>query len=304
MKRFLLIFLLTLALSACANISPPTAGDTSTAIAIDTEIALAVEETTTQLAAEVAEAVTEIFEDRPSSTASEIPPSQTATASPTYTPTPSPTNTPTNTATPTEITFDPNEEYGAPTLLDTFANDSNWVDSSDNLPDTEFIKLELGIGQMLVTGKQANFDTWWISWPSAGDQYLETKVDVEDCDGRQAYGLLLRAPPSSTEAHGYILTFSCDGAYRLRRLDGSNPYSFVDLVAWKSEGAINSGDDQSNILGVRLIDGEITIFANGEQIDKIEDNSFSSGRFGLFVNAGPPGNFTFAINELSFWDLD
>ncbi len=202
------------------------------------------------------------------------------------------------------MAFDPNEEYGGPTLLDTFANDSNWVDSSDKLPDSDFIKLELGSEQLLVTGKPSNFDTWWLTWPSAGDQYLEMKVEIDDCNGRQAYGLLLRAPPANVEAHGYILTFSCDGAYRLRRLDGTSPYSFEDLIAWKSDEAIRSGDDQINILGVRLIGDEITIYANGEEIGQVEDDTFSSGRFGLFVNAGPPGDFTFAINELSFWDLD
>ncbi len=304
MKRLLLLFLLLVALSACANISPPAPNNTSTAIAIDTEIARAVEETSTQIAEDSA-ASTKAVEDVPSSTPSEVPPSQTATASATTTATAGEASeTPTNTVTPTAMAFDPNDEYGGPTLLDTFANDSNWVDSSNKLPDTDFIKLELGSEQLLVTGKPISFDTWWLTWPSAGDQYLEMKVEVEDCEGRQAYGFLLRAPSANTEAHGYILTFSCDGFYRLRRLDGTSPYSFEDLIAWKADEAINSGDDQINVLGVSLIGDEITIYANGEEIDQVEDNTFSSGRFGLFVNAGPAGNFTFIINQLSFWDLD
>ncbi len=90
----------------------------------------------------------------------------------------------------------------------------------------------------------------------------------------------------------------------MRRLDGTNPYSFVDLVAWKTSEAINTGDDQINTLGIRLISDTISIFANGEQIEEVEDNTYSAGKFGLFVNAGPPGDFTFILNELSFWDLD
>lgn len=301
MKRFAFLTLLGLTLSACAGNASPPATSTADSQAIETEIAQAVGATAAQITLQAANdnaAATSTASETPTSTASALPatatPSPTASASPSATPSP----------TPTALAFDPSEEYGGATILDSFASNANWVDASDKLPDTNFIRLVLGNEQLLVTGKPANFDTWWLTWPSAGDQYLEMKVEVEKCAGRQAYGLILRAPPSNTETRGYILTFSCDGAYRLRRLDGTNPYSFSDLVAWKTSEAINSGDDQSNTLGVALIGDSITIYANGEKIDTVEDDKFSSGRFGLFVNAGPPGSFTYIVNELSFWDLD
>ncbi len=57
-------------------------------------------------------------------------------------------------------------------------------------------------------------------------------------------------------------------------------------------------------MGVRMIGDVITLYANGFEIDEVEDGHFSGGRFGLFVNAGPTANFTFNIDDLSYWNLD
>ena len=308
-KNIIVIIFLAIAAGACAGASTPGSASGSPTQSLETQIALAVEATSAQIAldAKISIETSLALEETETPPASAIPASETP--SPTASSTAKPTSTlaspsSTNTVTPTVLAFDPIQEFGSATILDIFASDANWVDASNKLPDTDFIKLELGTEQLIVTGKLASFDTWWLTWPEAADQYLELKVEVEKCAGLQAYGLLLRAPPSNTEAHGYILTFSCDGAYRLRRLDGTSPYRFVDLVAWTAHEAIRTGDDQINTLGIHLKGEQISIYANGQKIHEIEDDEFAAGRFGLFVNAGPPGDFTFILNELSFWNLD
>ena len=307
MKRTIAFVFLVVALGACSGLSNLGLADAAPTLDLATQIAQAVEATSAQIVldAETSIAATQLLEESATLPASDVPPSPTTAASATAVatstlPSPSPSNTPTASV----LAFDPKEEFGGATILDTFASDANWVDASSQLPDTDFIKLALGIEQLLVTGKPASFDTWWLTWPEAADQYLEMIVEVESCAGRQAYGLLLRAPATNTETHGYILTFSCDGAYRLRRLDGTSPYLFVDLVPWTANEAINTGDDQINSLGVHLDGDQITIYANGEKLHAIEDDTYAAGRIGLFVNAGPAGNFTFIVNEMSFWNLD
>jgi len=232
---------------------------------------------------------------------SPTPDPATATASLTAGP---PSETPTASSTPTALPFDPLGEYGSPDLLDSFSDNRYWADVGGNLPDTDFIQLALGSGQLHVTGKPPQFDTWWFTSTSANDYFIEMQINTDDCSGKQAYGLILRGPESNTSARGYILTFSCDGAYRLVRLDSLNPYTAAELIPWTIAPAINAGSNQSNVLAVSLIGDVISVYANQNLLEIFEDDTFSSGRFGLFVNAGPPGDFTYRIEELAFWNLD
>jgi hypothetical protein len=233
----------------------------------------------------------------------------TNTAIPSDTPTPSetplPSDTPTQTPTPTEPPFDPAASYGTPQIHDTLDNDSNWTDSSGSLPDSDLIRLALGGGKLHVTGKQAGFDTWWYTAPTPADLFLQMSVETDTCSGKQAYGLIMRGPQTVTSgsARGYIYTFSCDGSYRLDRLDSTSPYTMVELIDWTKSDHINGGSDKTNLLGVRIVGDTITLYANGFEVDEIQDGHFSSGRFGLFVNAGPQANFTFNVDEFWFWDL-
>lgn len=285
MKRILnSILLLSLLISACSlpfSFGPPT----------PTEIVLPSDTPTPQDTA------------TPSGT-----PTNTAIPSNTPTPseTPTPSDTPTQTPTPTEPPFDPAAEYGqTPTLYDSLDDDRNWVDSSGQLPDTDFIRLAMGGGQLHVTGKQAGIDTWWYTWPAPSDFFIQMAVETDTCSGKQAYGLILRGPQTVTSgsARGYIYTFSCDGYYRLDRLDKTSPYTSIELIGWTQSDHINAGSDEQNLMGVRMIGDVITLYANGFEVDEIEDGHFGSGKFGLFVNAGPTANFTFSVSEFSYWDL-
>lgn len=287
MKRLLpfTLSLLAIVLAAC------TRSLTQAPAASPTEIVLATE-TASPPATETPSAT-----DTPEAT---LTPSQT----PTETEPSEPTDTPTQTPTATSLPFDPDTAYGSPTLYDPFDDDRNWVSTGGTLPDTDFIRLALGGGKMHVTGKPIGWDTWWFTFQTAGDLFIEMDVETGSCSGKQAYGLIVRGPSSNTTARGYIATFSCDGAYRLDRLDTSSPYTKVELIPWTESDYINAGSNETNILGIELVDDNIIIYANRFKLAEHEDGKFSSGRFGLFVNAGAPGNFTYSIDELSFWSFD
>lgn len=278
-----LIALLALSLSAC-NLG---AVQASTA----TEIVLPTETTAPEATSTSA----------PSATAAD--PSDTPEPSATATPE-DPTETPTATPTATEPPVDPEVQFGDPTLRDEMNNDGNWASSGGTLPNSEFILLAMGGGQLHVTAKQAGFDTWWFTWPSANDMFLQMTVEADSCSGKAAYGLILRGPSDVTNAHGYVVLFSCDGSYRLARLDDVNPYTLVDLIAWTSSERINAGADEVNVLGVLVQGDVITIYANGFKVAEFEDDRYSTGRFGLFTNAGPSANFLWHIDQLLYWNLD
>lgn len=229
----------------------------------------------------------------------------TDTPEPSNTPIPeTPVDTATSTPTATEPPLAPEALFGGPTLQDDLNNDGNWASSSGTLPNTANILLAMGGGQLHVTAKQAGFDTWWFTWPSANDQFLQITVEADSCSGKAAYGLILRGPSDVTNAHGYVVLFSCDGSYRLARLDNVSPYTLVDLIPWTTSDRIVSGSDQVNVMGVHVEGDLIRIYANGFKVAEFEDDRYSTGRFGLFTNAGPLTNFLWHLDQLLFWNLD
>ncbi|MEX2144149.1 MAG: hypothetical protein WD740_06095 [Anaerolineales bacterium] len=283
MKRFALILItLTLVQSACAFSAEPTA----------TEIVLPTE-TATEAASSTA-------------TETELPPAPTGAPTETLaaSDTPEPSETPTITPTPTQPPFDPLASYGQATIFDNMDTDRNWAGRS-GLPDDDYIRLALGGGGMHVTGKLANWDTWWYTASTPADFFIQMKVDTGNCTGKQAYGLILRGPQTEgAEARGYIFTFSCDGNYRLDRLDDTAPYTKVELIPWTPSDHINVGSNETNLIGVRMIGADISLYANGFFVADRDDDEYLAGRFGLFVNAGDPGSYTFTVDELSYWNLD
>src|SRR3990170_3103645 len=210
MRRFAVIFLvLALAQSACAFSAEPT----------PTEIIVPTDTSTP----EATSTFTETLTPEPSETPTEtLAPSDT----------PEPSETPTITPTSTEPPFDPSASYGAPSLFDSMDTDRNWA-SSSGLPDDENIRLALGGGRLHVTGKKAQWDTWWFTSTVADDFFIQIEVKSGNCSGKQAYGLIVRGPASAgVGARGYIFTFSCDGFYRLDRLDTTAPLTKVEFIGW------------------------------------------------------------------------
>ncbi|MBI3159700.1 MAG: hypothetical protein HYZ26_08905 [Chloroflexi bacterium] len=227
--------------------------------------------------------------------------SATQQAAPTGTRPPAPTRS--------DPPFDPLLAFGGPRMDRKFLSVDNWEDrATGRLPDNANIRLTLDAGGNLsVTGKNEQFDTWWFSWPYLGELYVEVEVRTgETCKGQSSYGLILYGPEAGASpagAHGYIVAFACDGTFLLRRLNSSNPYSADALFAFEEDDLIRPGPDQTNRLGVRLEDGQISIYANGYLVATTYEDTFTEGRFGLYVNAGETENFTYTVTDFNLWDL-
>lgn len=231
---------------------------------------------------------------------------QTETLEATSTPTGDQTQTPTFRITPEGTPLNPDIQWGPPDFVDEMdsASQVNWAQSDGSLPNTSNIELQLSNDQMWVTGKILNWETWWLSWPQITNAYLEVTLHTGTCDGRDAYGLIFRAPPSGVRpTTGYIALFSCDGQYTIRRLDSDNPYSTTELVEWIRSPLINAGSEQTNIMGIKFEGSTITLYANDYLLTEINDTSFTKGRYGVFVNAAVTENFTYRLEELAYWLL-
>lgn len=212
------------------------------------------------------------------------------TPTPTWTPLPT---TPAPTDTPTQVSLDPRDNLGTPDFIDNFSSLSNWPVYND-----EHVTMQKVDGGLAMTALKADkYEAWMVSWPVLTDFYLEVTATTGKCSGLDRYGLLARAGVDARS--GYLFGFTCDGRFSLRIWDGQK---FTMLQEWKASPLINAGSEQKNRLGFWARGSKITLYANGQPLIEVEDSTFASGAFGLFVGSVLTPEFTVVFSEVAYWE--
>jgi len=215
-----------------------------------------------------------------------------------------PTNTATTRPTIDAAQINPDKEFTGAKFVDTFDDPVLWYDTSGTLPDSEYLKLEIVEEDMIVTGKLRLWDTWWITGFTLTDFYIEMEVNTGDCSGSDTYGMILRASQHGQPTRGYLIGFTCDGKVYAKRLESVSPYVATSILNPTETDLIYAGPNQTNILGVAFDGNTMTIYPNRYYFSTIQDSTFSSGRYGVYVQAGDKGNYTFTIDEIRTWKID
>ncbi len=219
-----------------------------------------------------------------------------ATSAPTDTATPSPSPAPSLTPTPavtnTPAPSDPKANLGDPAWRDEFKNSANW-----SLYDDDYVSFEIEDGKLLMWSfSDVSWDSWMITGRKPVDYYLEAIVTPFDCEGLDRYGVIFRSDASE----GYLYGFSCDGQYSLRIWDGDK---FTKLVDWTYSPNILAGSGQTNRLGICVEGAKFRLYANGYLLDEVTDDTFSKGRFGVFVGTGGNEGYHAEMDEIAYWNL-
>lgn len=187
-------------------------------------------------------------------------------------------------------------DLGSPSWDDTFKNSKNWY--LLQTPNTVWShKKGHLIMKAISAGKK---DEWGLAThPPLDDFYMEATFKMgDDCEGRDRYGLLIRATPPNS---GYVFSFACDGSYRFYRWDGENYYA---LQEWKEDSHIVSGVEQTNRMGILAEGDSFELYANGELLGEYEDDMFDYGRFGLVIGSAETSNLVVSVEDIAFWVID
>ncbi len=139
-----------------------------------------------------------------------------------------------------------------------------------------------------------------LSWPVVSDSYLEMTATTKSCSGLDRYGLVARSVRNDEGYAGYLYGVSCDGKYSLRIWDGE---SFTKLIDWTESEHINAGSNETNRIGVIMEGENISLYANGNLIRELRDDTFDEGKFGVFVGSANTEDFTVLVNEVAYWEL-
>jgi hypothetical protein len=229
-------------------------------------------------------------------------PPATGTASPSETPevseTPTPTTEMTHTPTPvgTSVGQDPNLPAGNPTWKDPFDSGGNWP-----LYEDDHVRFEVKEGEAVLTAFNPDFyEGWMLSWPGLSDFYLEGTFDSGNCSGRDRYGLVARSSAPADAYVGYLFGVTCNGRYSLRTWDGEE---FDDVIPWTSSGLLQSGSGKTQRLGLWAKGTRLILYVDGKKLAEIQDSTYSSGKFGLFVGSVETDDLQIKVDEIAYWSL-
>ena len=203
------------------------------------------------------------------STPTASPPTQTVISIP-----PTTTNVPLPTATIPVI------NTGEVLLEDNFSGDSNWGTLTDVDSSVEYRNDTLNMRVF-----RENFVIW--STPNDedyGNVHMEVTVTNNDPDPTSAFGFICAQQPkdwsfyylAATPAGEYAIIRATDGESDVF-LTGDGTWTSSDLIARKASSYRVSGDCGK---------GRLTLYVNGQQIASVTDNTYGTGRVGLFTWSG------------------
>ena len=204
-----------------------------------------------------------------SSTSTPPPPTQTLHVIP-----PTTTDVPPPTATNAVV------NTGEILLEDDFSGDSNWGTLTDADSSVEYENSTLNMRVF-----RENF----VIWSTPNDEnyrnvHLEVTVTTNDTDPTTAYGFICAQQPkdwsfyylAATPAGEYAIIKATDGESDVF-LTGDGKWATSDLIAYKA-ASYRVGADCSN--------GRLTLYVDGKQIASVTDNTYGTGRVGLFTWSG------------------
>ena len=198
----------------------------------------------------------------------------------------------------TETTSELN--LGNPTWTDGFDSDSGfWQLGKDS-----FIEYKLASGNLEMITQQKIGDQWRMNGkPAVKNMFLEVNFKTgKTCAGKDSYGVIVRSTDTGDDIFdsGYVFSFSCDGMYRLYRMDNG---TYIGLLNWTSSSDINSGPDKDNRMGIFIQDNQIKIYANGSRLAQIADDGHSQGKWGLSIRSVETTEFSVSVQDVSYWVL-
>lgn len=239
--------------------------------------------------------------------------SETLTARPDATETPVKTDTPASTLlptstvqemtatvspTPTEMVGDPIHQFGQPTGKDTLDSGKGFGIGPGGYEDDN-IKIYVSGGALVFSSfSTGGWHSWRVRPPEMSDFYIDATLTVDNCNGKDQYGLILRTP-SYESGNGYYYGLTCDGKLSLTKVSDEGR---VPLLSNLESDKVHPGAGQTNRLGILARGSSLKLYVNGFEIQEVSDDTFKRGFFGIFVSGFSGNGFTVKLDEISYWN--
>lgn len=162
--------------------------------------------------------------------------------------------------------------------------------------DRSGARVEIADGVLRLTSSQPG-QIWWTNPGRSFDDVIIT-AEVEHVSGPQdnAFGVVCRYQSSE---NFYVFLISSDGYYAIGKYQsGSNQVTYLTGEGqYVFSEAINQGQARNSIRAE--CDGnELTISANGEQLESVTDPTFVTGDIGVAASTFQPGTLVVTFDNL------
>lgn len=164
-----------------------------------------------------------------------------------------------------------------------------WDDAFD-----PYTRKVYGNNRYQIEVNASNLVAWGLANRDVANFEVQVEARQEDGDPKNSYGLIFRFQDRD---NFYRFDISGDGYYLLSKfIEGQ----WVTLVDWTSSDHINKGNTD-NILKVSAFGPNITVWANGQQLASVTDDSLARGNFGFFAGTFAEPASWVSFDNLKMW---
>ncbi|MCB9100497.1 MAG: PD40 domain-containing protein [Anaerolineales bacterium] len=164
-----------------------------------------------------------------------------------------------------------------------------WDDAFDT-----YTRKVYGNNRYQIEVNASNLVAWGLANRDVADFEMEVEAKLEDGDQKNSYGLLLRFQDRD---NFYRFDISGDGYFLLSKfVDGE----WSTLVDW-TESEFISTDGSANILKIAAFGPEIRVWANGQELASVRDDSLTHGNFGFFAGTFAEPYVWVSFDNLKLW---
>jgi Tol biopolymer transport system component len=167
---------------------------------------------------------------------------------------------------------------------------SGWDDAFD-----AYTRKVYGNNRYNIEVFASNLVAWGLANRIVSDFEVEVEARLEDGDDANSFGLLFRFQDRD---NFYRYDITGDGYFLISKFVGGE---WVTLVDWTSSEFINTGGGVTNILKVSAFGPNITLWANGQQLASVNDDSLARGNFGFFTSTFSEPYSWVSFDNLKMW---
>jgi len=183
---------------------------------------------------------------------------------------------------------------GNPALADSFSRNTGQWDVDTGSKALSFISR----GRLTVQVPEKELFRWvtFDSDEAFADFYVE--IDATHIDGPTdgMMGLIFRYEDAD---NFYVFLADAEGYFALLAyIDGE----LDRVIDWTEAGALNSGEGAENRLAVLASGREIVVLANDEELERVQDRSFTDGQIALVAETNEDGDLQVAFDNFGLWN--
>ena len=165
-----------------------------------------------------------------------------------------------------------------------------WDDAFDAYTTKQY-----GNNRYQIEVTASNLVAWGLANRDVADFEIEVEARLEDGADENSYGVLFRF---QDRENFYRFDISGDGFFLLSKFVNGE---WITLVDWTESQFINAGLDTNNILKVSAFGPNVTVWANGQQLTSVIDDSLEHGNFGFFAGTFNEPNVWVSYDNLKLW---